>query len=48
MSRLALLDPCLFQCKSLWLSFYDELDKFETLPEAFGGDGKTLPNDVHG
>jgi hypothetical protein len=30
------------------VSFYDELDKFETLPKAFGGDGKTLPNDVHG
>jgi hypothetical protein len=30
------------------VSFHDKLDKFETLPEAFGGDGKTLPNDAHG
>ena len=30
------------------VSFHDKLDKFETLPEAFGGDGKILPNDVHG
>mmetsp|Transcript_99374 Transcript_99374/g.318889 ORF Transcript_99374/g.318889 Transcript_99374/m.318889 type:complete len:191 (-) Transcript_99374:189-761(-) len=25
----------------------DALPKFETLPEAFGGDGKQLPNDFH-
>jgi len=30
------------------ISFYDKLDKFETLPTAFGGDGKTLPDNVHG
>ena len=30
------------------ISFYDALPKYETLPTAFGGDGKTLPNDVHG
>jgi hypothetical protein len=30
------------------ISCYDKLDKYETLPTAFGGDGKTLPNDYHG
>ena len=30
------------------ISFYDKLEKYETLPTAFGGDGKTLPNDYHG
>jgi hypothetical protein len=30
------------------ISFYDKLDKYETLPTAFGGDGKTLPDNVHG
>jgi hypothetical protein len=30
------------------ISFHDGLAKYNTLPTAFGGDGKTLPNDVHG
>jgi hypothetical protein len=30
------------------VSVHDKLEKFETLPTAFGGDGKTLPNDAHG
>ena len=25
--------------------FYDQLDKFETLPTAFGGDGKAMTNE---
>jgi hypothetical protein len=29
------------------ISNFDSLDKFETLPEAFGGDWKTLPDDFH-
>eukprot|EP00756_Hemistasia_phaeocysticola_P029583 Hpha_TRINITY_DN16239_c0_g6::TRINITY_DN16239_c0_g6_i1::g.14581::m.14581 len=27
--------------------FYDKLPKYETLPKAFGGDGKELPNNHH-
>jgi hypothetical protein len=30
------------------LSFYDELDEFETLQEAFGGDGKKRKKVAHG
>eukprot|EP00662_Eupelagonemidae_sp_cell21_P005133 gene5133-43685_t len=26
---------------------YDKLEKFETLPKCFGGDGKLLPNEYH-
>merc|ERR1711884_784004 len=29
------------------ISSFDDLPKFKTLPEAFGGDGQTLPNDFH-
>lgn len=29
------------------VSFHDKLPKYETLPAAFGGDDKQLPNDYH-
>jgi len=29
------------------ISNYDQLDKFETLPAAFGGDDQKLPNAAH-
>jgi len=29
------------------VNFHDKLPKFETLPEAFGGDGKEVANDYH-